>query len=88
MDTRAEGDGKGDLRAFSSSRFCWYRARERRFVIGSGVTEARLAERRRDSGLVLGEAKEVRSVETRTGSLNLRGLVVVSVGDEEEEDQE
>lgn len=27
-------------------------------------------ERRRDSGLVSGEAKEVRSVETRMGSLN------------------
>lgn len=59
------------------------------------LSEARLSERRLDWGLESEDAKEVRSVDTLTGSLNLRvGVVPLSedVGEEvellEEEDQE
>lgn len=60
------------------------------------LSEARLRDLRLDSGLESDDAKDVRSVDTLTGSLNFRGVVAVLSelvggvcgGLETEEDQE
>lgn len=58
------------MSATLSSTCCGLGVLERRLL-----SEARLSDRRLDSGLESDDAKEVRSVDTLTGSLNFRVVV-------------